>query len=283
MKTIKELIDRYRDEEMGHLARRTHKDYLRNLEILTENFGHFPADALKPRDIGRFMDVKKGRIQRGKIVSVLSSIYKLAVGKWYDVDVNPCLQVLKPKSKPRTRYVTDAEFWGVHGICSPPMQLAMEIALLTGQRQGDIVNMGWDQVEVYPRPITKDGKVSYGLLHVHQGKTGKKLAINITEALKDVLVRAKRRPPALPRLYIIRTRTGEPFTPEGFRTLWQRKIREALDGGIVTSRFTFHDIRAKSASDNNSIQAACDLLGHQDIRMTKAVYDRSVRIVEPLK
>jgi integrase len=118
---------------------------------------------------------------------------------------------------------------------------------------------------------------------VKQGKTGKQLAIKITKAVEEVLVRAKRRPPALPRLYIIRTRHGLPFTPEGFRTLFQRKMKEAMALGILKERFTFHDIRAKSASDNKSIQAACDLLGHQDVRMTKSVYDRNIRIVEPLR
>ncbi len=272
MTTVKDLIDRYRKEEMGHLAPRTHKDYLRNLEILTKKFGHYKAKALKPRDVGRFLDVPKGRIQRGKIVSVLSSIYKLAVGKWWVVETNPCASVLMPKGTPRTRYVTDAEFHAVRNICSPAMQIGMDLALLTGQRQGDLVNLGWDQIDVINR-----------LILVKQGKTGKALAIRITPAVEEVLVRAKRRPPALPRLYIIRTKSGHPFTSEGFRTLWQRRMNEALKRGLIKSRFTFHDLRAKSASDNSSIQAACDLLGHQDIRMTKSVYDRSVRIVEPLR
>jgi len=270
--TVNDLIDRYRAEEMGHLAPRTAKDYRRNLEILSAKFGHMDASAVKPKDIGQFLDVKRGRIQRGKIISVLSSIYKLAVGKWWLVEANPCSSVLMPKGKPRTRYVTDAEFEAVRSICSPPLQIAMDLALLTGQRQGDLVNMGWDQIDVINR-----------LIMVKQSKTGKALAIRITPAVEAVLVRAKRLPPALPRLYIIRTRKGHPFTETGFRTLWQRKIREALAKGLITSRFTFHDIRAKSASDNSDIHKASALLGHQDVRMTVSVYDRSVRVVEPLR
>ncbi|HEX2652984.1 MAG TPA: hypothetical protein VHN11_04965, partial [Xanthobacteraceae bacterium] len=152
MTTVNDLIVRYRDEEMGHLAKRTHRDYLRNLEILSEKFGHLEAEALKPKDVGQFMDVRKGRIQRGKIVSVLSNIYRLAAGKWFLVEHNPCQNLVMPKSKPRTRYVTQQEFDAVKSICPPAYALAMDLAYYLGQRQGDIVNMGWDQVEVFPKP-----------------------------------------------------------------------------------------------------------------------------------
>lgn len=283
MTTVNDLIARYRDEEMGHLAQRTAHDYRRNLEILSKQFGHYEADKLRPRDIGQFMDVKKGRIQRGKIVSVLSSIYKLAVGKWWLVEVNPCTNLVMPKGKPRTRYVTQEEFAAVKSICPPPYALAMDLAYVTGQRQGDIVNMGWDQVEVFPKPREENGIMSYGRIHVRQSKTGKQIAINITETLKDILVACKRRPPALPRLYLIRTRTGQPFSNCGFRTGWQRIMNRAVREGLIKERFRYHDIRAASCSDNKDIVAASALLGHQSLQMTKNVYDRSVRVVQPLK
>lgn len=41
--------------------------------------------------------------------------------------------------------------------------------------------------------------------------------------------------------------------------------------------------RPKCASDHADINKAGELLGHQSVSMTKAVYDRSVRVVRPLK
>lgn len=278
MTTVNDLIARYRDEEMGHLSPRTRKDYLRNLEILSERFGHMQAEALKPKDIGQFMDVKRGRIQRGKIVSVLANIYRLAVGKWWLVENNPCSNLIMPKAGKRTRYVTPEEFEAVRSIASPPFQIAMDLAYLIGQRQGDLVNLGWDQIDV-----TYRGENDHGRIHIIQGKTGKEIAIQITDAVRDVLVRAKRRPPAIPRLYVIRTRTGEPFTSTGFRTGWQRLMKRALENGLIATPYTFHDLRAKSASDNDDIEEAAKLLGHQNSQMTKSVYDRNVRVVQPLR
>jgi integrase len=277
MPKIRELAARYQAEEMDHLADRTHHDYCRNIEIICELWGDRDAEDLKARELGQYMDVRRGRIQRGKVVTVLANIYRLAVAKWYVIEHNPTRDLIMPKSKPRTRYVTDAEYQAVRGIASPALQIAMDLAYITGQRQGDIVNMTWEQIEAEPGPE------SYGKLFLTQGKTSKQLAINITEALKDILLRARKRPPMLPRLYVVRTRTGEGFSSAGMRALWQRTIRKALRLKLIESKFTFHDLRAKCASDNLDIQAASNLLGHQNVQMTKTVYDRSVRIVEPLR
>lgn len=65
--------------------------------------------------------------------------------------------------------------------------------------------------------------------------------------------------------------------------MWQRAIKKAVRLGAIKEPFTFHDIRAKCASDHPDINRAGDLLGHQNVQMTKAVYDRSIRIVEPLR
>src|SRR6202012_5852660 len=121
---------------------------------------------------------------------------------------NPCQHVVRHDSHPRTRYVTDEEFHAVRGIAPPAVQIGMDLALLTGQRQGDLLDLMWDQVEDDHIRLT-------------QSKTGKALGIRITPALVDVLTRARQRAPMWPRQFVIRTRTGEPFTHEGFRAAWQ--------------------------------------------------------------
>ena len=60
------------------------------------------------------------------------------------------------------------------------------------------------------------------------------------------------------------------------------KQRDAVAEGVIKTPYTFHDLRAKNASDNPDIEAAAKLLGHQNSQMTKSVYDRSVRLVQPL-
>ena len=272
MPTVNELLDRYVPEHLPTLARRTQIDQLRYVELLRLAFGDRDAESIKPKDIGQFLDVRKGRISRGKVVSVLANMYKLAVGRWFLVESNPCRDIIMPKAGRRTRYITDAEYAAVYALCSPRLQVAMDLALLTGQRQGDVLALKWSHIDVNER-----------IIHIRQGKTGKRFGIYITPALEDVLVRAKRMTPALPRAYVLRTKDGDRYTSEGFRAMWQRGMKKAVALGAIKEKFTFHDIRAKAASDSPDMKAASSLLGHQDERITKSVYDRSIRIVQPLR
>src|SRR4051812_5171944 len=98
MTTVNEMLDRYMEEELPKRARRTQIDYLRHIDVLRAQFGTRGVDDVKPRDIGQFLDVKKGKIQRAKIVSVLSAAYNLAVGAWWLAEKNPCKMVIKPKN-----------------------------------------------------------------------------------------------------------------------------------------------------------------------------------------
>lgn len=269
MTTISDMLRRYREEEMPNLAPRTRKDYVRHLATLDKAFGHYGIDELRPKDIGLFLRVPKGKIQRNRQVAVLSAIYSLAVGSWFVAENNPCLRVKRNPSKPRDRYITDAEFAVVYWMAPDSVQLAMSLALLTGQRQGDIISLKWEQCT--PEGIT-----------FQQSKTGKKLRVKMSKHLKYILARAKRQPPDSPKEYVIRTRSGERYTSEGFRALWQRVMRKVKEAKALESPFTFHDIRAKCVSDSSSLEAAMNRAGHQSMQMTRSVYDRGIRDVEPL-
>jgi integrase len=275
MNTMNEVFDRYERECVPKLAPRTQGDYARHLKILREYFGNRVPSEIRPRDVGRFLDVSKGKQHRNKQVAVLSAVFSKAMGKWYvdGVDSNPCRNVERHESFPRTRYVTDEEFLAVHAIAPFTVKLMMDLALLTGQRQGDLLDLTWEQV--WPEYID-----------ITQGKTGKHLGIRITEALCKALLTARRRPPMMPRWFVVRTRTGEPYTHEGFRALWQRVMADALERGVIKTRFTFHDLRAKCASDKaatGNMKQVSELLGHEDIELTKRVYCRNIIFVDPLR
>ena len=137
MITINELLDRYIPNELPKLARRTQIDTLRHIEVLRGLWGAEDAETLKPRTIGQYLhgEGEDGKHQRGKIVSVLKVVYKLAVGKWFLVETSPCTNIILPKAGVRTRYPTDAEFAAFRSVCSDRLQVAMDLALLTGMRQ----------------------------------------------------------------------------------------------------------------------------------------------------
>lgn len=268
LETLNDVFDRYEREVIPTLQPRTQKDYRRYLVTLRKVFGHMLPNDVQPRDVGRFLDVDKGKIHRNRMVAVLSAVYGKAVGRWYVADRNPCTNVERNPRGNRTRYVTDAEFDAVRYLSSPRVQVAMDLALLTGQRQGDLLRLTWRQVA--PEGIS-----------FRQGKTGKRLLVAMSPTLQAALDRARGFLPHLPREYVIRRRDGQRYTEDGFRAIWQRTMRKYVAGG--GERYTFHDLRAKSASDSAELQKAYERLGHTSQTMTRAVYDRGIRKVEPLR
>lgn len=270
VKTVADALDRYEREVLPSKAPRTQRDYIRHLRVLRKVFGHMAPNDVAPRDIGRFLDVSRGKIQRNRQIAVLSAVYSKMVGRWYCADKNPCQHVERNESKKRRRYVTDAEYAAVYALAPPRVQIMMELALRTYQRQGDLLSLKWSQVD--------DEGVTF-----QQGKTGKRLKVKRAGAVKlnAVLARAQKMLPHLPREYVVRNRHGKPYTGEGFRACWQRVMRKAVSTGAIKERFTFHDLRAKAISDTKDIQKAFEGAGHTSMAMTRGVYDRGIREVDP--
>jgi integrase len=162
VKTMNDLFNRYEREVIPTLEPRTQKDYRQHLVVLRKTFGHMGPNDIIPKDIGRFLDgPARGGIQRNRQIATLSAVFTKAVGRWYEADRNPCHKVERNPTKPRDREVTDAEYAAVYKLANPRLQVAMDLALLTGQRQGDLLAMTWRQVT--PEGIT-----------LRQGKTGKR-------------------------------------------------------------------------------------------------------------
>ena len=265
--TVNEILDRFAAEYVPHeLSPRTQRDYTRHIRDLRVWFGPHIADDMKPRDFAEFMNVRKGRIQRNKQLAVLSCAFGQAVGSWYMCDRNVCRDIKRHRSRPRDREVTDEEFEGFMATVPARMKLAMELSVATGQRQGDILALRWDQVDKLELKI-----------RFKQAKTGKRLAVRISPYLRDLLTRCMDMAPD--GHYVIRRRDGDRYTSDGFRAIWQRYQRRwAKDGH---ERFTYHDLRARAAAKCKTVEEAMLLLGHQNITMTRRVYDRSERTVDP--
>lgn len=269
--TVSQILDRYEAECLHELAPRTARDYRRHLNHLRREFGQLDANALKPKDFGPFLQIpagRKGRIQRVRQLAVLSAAFTQAVSFWYVMDRNVLRDVKRPKSRPRTRYVTHEEYDGVRAMAPLRVRLAMEIAYLTGQRQGDVIGLEWDDID--------------DRIHFVQSKTGKRIGMRIGPELEKTLDRCWMLPKGghYGGQYVLARRMGGRYTSEGFRALWQRTINAWVRRG--GARFTFHDLRAKCVSDSKSLQSASDRAGHQDQTMTKRVYDRNEREVDSL-
>lgn len=264
--TVKEILHRYERDCIPELAPRTQIDYRRHLVTLRNTFGSAIATELEPKDFGPFLQVKKGKWQRVKQLAVLSAAFTQAVSFWYLIPRNVLRDVKRPKAKPRDRLVLSEEFAAVRSLASYRIQLAMDLAVMTGQRQGDLLNLKWVNIKGME-------------IHVEQTKTGKRLAIEITPDLESVLDKCWNLPNR--REYVLSARYGSRYTGEGFRAMWQRNMRKYVRFG--GTRFTFHDLRALAATRCATPEIAMRLLGHSNISMTLRVYRRGVERVKALQ
>lgn len=279
--TVNEILFRYERDCIPDLAPRSQIDYRRHVVRLREVFGHRIAVELEPKDFGPFINVKKGKFQRVKQLAVLSAAFTQAVSFWYWIPRNVLRDVKRPKSKPRTRLVEQEEFAAVRATAPYRVQLAMDLAVMTGQRQGDILNFRWSDIKDLPEPIVDPitGEVVTSELHVFQSKTGKRLAIGISKDLEAALDKCWQLPNRGQHV-LTPARGGERYTGEGFRAMWQRNMRKYVARG--GTRFTFHDLRALAATRCPTPEIAMRLLGHTNMAMTLRVYRRGVERINAL-
>ncbi len=266
--TMESVIEKYRLHVLPHKAESTQKHEGPKLTRLASVFGGMLPDDVTIQHVYRYMDARSAAPTAARHeVTLLHHVFVKAI-RWGAATKNPAQGIEKPKSKPRDRYVTDEEYLAVWELAIPSLRVAMDLALLTGLRRGDLLN------------LTRGSLTDDGLL-VKSQKTSKALLFEYTEELNEVLSRAKKLRPQLPGRYLIRTREGRQYTGSGFAANWQRLMRKAQKNGI--EKFTFHDIRAKSASDSASLREASERLGHTSMAMTDRVYMRTARKVKPLR
>lgn len=283
--TVSAILDRFVTDSLPSRALRTQRDYLRHVRVLRREFGHYIATELRPKDFAPFLNVPKGRIQRVRQLAVLSAAFTDAVSRWFVLERNVLRDVKRQKNPPRDRLVLPEEFEGCKAIASKRVQLAMMLAVLTGQRQGDIIRFRWSDIReagMVTDKATGEARLVYEV-HVYQSKTGKRLAIEVTPDLETVLDQCwlLKGGGQAGSAYVLPTRTGKPYTSEGFRACWQRTIKKWMRLGGES--FHFHDLRALAATRCATPEIAMRLLGHTTLAMTLRVYRRGTERVRALE
>ena len=129
------------------------------------------------------------------------------------------------------------------------------------------------------------------LLNKTKHSTGKRLIIEWDQegdmrALLDEIQRIPPRRIGDAPLFV--TRQGKSYIDRdgrcnAFDSLWQRFMDKVLEKTKVTDRFQERDLRAKVASDSDSLIEASERLGHADTAITQRVYRRKPVRIQPLK
>ena len=235
--------------------------------MLRAVFGRMLPQDLTVQDVYRYLDErgKTAPVRANREIALLSHVMRKAV-RWGVIAESPIQRIEKHRERPRDRDVTIEEFRAVRDIAPPVIQVAMDLAVITGLRQGDILKLRLTD-------IREDG------LDVRTSKTGKRLLFELTPGLQETIERARSLRRRIGTVYLIANRNGQPYTPSGFRAMWQRTMRRALAEGRIQERYRFHDLRALAAKLADDPKA---LLGHTSERQT-ATYLRGPQRVKPTR
>jgi integrase len=266
------IIDAYIREVLPTKAPRTQQDYLVAVRLLRQAFGHMQPADIAPHHIYAYMDARAAPVRANREKALLSGIFHLAIRKGIKTE-NPCRLVKRNRERPRDRLVEDHEIatWRKHA--GPLLNAYVDLKLLTGQRQGDLLR------------LTRSADKANGL-HIDISKTNRKVIFHWSPELRgtiDGIYALPRRVSCLALFPASRgKRRGAALTQAGFKSLWQRAMNAYVAAG--GTRFTEHDLRGKVATDARAQgRDAQTLLQHRTSAQTDAyIKVRQVEVIKPL-
>lgn len=297
--TVGKLLDRYILEVTPTKSLSTQNGEKRHVKKIRGVFGDVPVSSIKPSQIYKYVDQRSikrkgadgkttGSRTNAKLeIALLSHLCTKAV-EWGIIDRHPFKGEVRLQGvPPRTRYIED---WEIIEFLSVPakrkhdstksIKAYTRMKLLTALRKIDLLKL--------PLSAGKEDGIHVTLQKTER-TTAKTIIIQWSDELRqawnDALnVRAVHRGSLL-----FTNRYGDSYVNEktddtsSWDTLWHRYMERALEETKLKERFTEHDLRAKCASDAESLERAKQLLAHADSRITQRVYRRKPELVMPTR
>jgi integrase len=222
-------------------TRKLYQDYAARI---CAEFPDRAADSVTRGEIAEWFDRSPHKAMMHCVLTFLAAAFDRMV-RYEWIDTNPARGAWEFKSKPRGRYLEDAEFQAIRGAVPEHVRAAMDIAYLTGARVSDVAKL-------HHADVRDEG------LYVQQKKTGAKQLFVWNDALRAAVARAQAIPRPVRCLYLFPGQRNGPMRPATLSVAFSKAARTL---GIPDVRF--HDIRGKAGTDANaggiSHQA---LLGH---------------------
>jgi len=247
-------------KQWRRLADSTKKEYRRVLTFWDGLYGTCPYPALEDKAFRRDVNKWHDEFSAGKPREADNRVTVLArVLSWAAKDGPLAVNVLDGFERAYSSDRSESIWLPEHvesflSVASPEMRLALVLALHTGQRQGDLLRLGWSSY---------DGKT----ISLRQGKTGRFVRVPCTAALRKSLDGAPRR-----ATVILTTKTGGAWKKRYFANQWEETCQRAGITGLH-----FHDIRGTTvtmlAEAGCTVPEIAAITGHT-LRSAQEILDR---------
>jgi len=201
-------------------------------------------------------------------MSLLSNFFDIGRIEWGICEANPVANVRKPKPPPgRDRRLTAREdrliLRYAHQHVNPDLYSILVLALETAMRQGEILKLQWEHVNIKGR-----------IAHLPETKNGTKRDVPLSLKARDALV----------RMGVKSNGRVFGYTGEGLKSTWRFML---LKLGI--SNLHFHDLRHEAVSrlfelGTLDVMEVAAISGHKSLAMLKRyTHLKAQRLVRKLE
>lgn len=259
MTKLKEIIQTYITEILPRKRPKTQANQRHQLEFWSKHLGEMNIADIKPLDVIKARGLIKGSDATKNIyMAALRHLFTIAVKEFCILNDNPLLKISNLKaSRERVRYLTSSEFENLLIACkesaNPYLYLVVLLALGTGARKMEIMNLSWSNVDIDKQ-----------LIYLDSTKNGDLAALPIPQKIIPELLQ-----------HLTNSKTAllfpSPRNPEKPIEL-RHPFREALKRAKIKD-FRFHDQRHTFASylamQDVPLNVIAELMRHKSYSMVK--------------
>lgn len=266
---LAELIDRYLKTVMPTKPKSA-RAQTPQLLWWKDRLGDVPLCRLSPGMIGEQRDILLSEINPKtgqprspatvvRYLAALSHALSVACTEWGWMQSSPMNRVRKPKeSRGRVRFLNQEELSRLLSACrtsdSRYLYPVVILAVSTGMRLGEIMNLTWQDIDINKGRITLDDT-----------KNGDRRAVPLCGHALDVFRQMRDQKPQTTGLVFVGRKLDNPIN---LSYHWKRALSQS---GITD--FRFHDLRHTCASyllmNGATIGEIAEVLGHKSLQMVK--------------
>ncbi len=259
--SVSDMLNRYYSETLPHYNEKEQKERKSRLEFWRQAIGHCSLADITPAAITEH----KGKMTQSaatidKYIKNLSHAFSVAVNDWGWLEDNPVKKVKSPKlPRGRVRFLDDDERQRLLTACqqssNKQLYLCIILALSTGMRQGELMGLKWQDVNL------KDG-----FIILHETKNGERRRVPLAgHGLELLREHAKVRRLDTELLFPGNVHANKPID-------LRNPFENALQAAQIND-FHWHDLRHCTASylamNGASLAEIAEVLGHKTLAMVK--------------
>ena len=268
--TVAELIDRYIKSILPRKPKSIRKQKAQLL-WWKEKIGYRFLSDISPALLREQIDLlaaeniphrekKKSPSTVVRYMAAFSHALSIACREWEWIESNPMSKVSRPKEpRGRVRFLLPDERIRLLQACKdsecPDLHLIVVLALSTGARQGELLNLKWADID------WEKGRLTF-----QDTKNGDRRSVYISGVALDLIKKhGTSRSILSPLVFPSKT---SPNKPLNFRTAWENALKKAQ-----IENFVFHSCRHSAASElamsGASLAEIAEILGHRTFAMVR--------------